>query len=96
LNCEEADLILFKAIVIVACKELKKISLEKLEDDALGRVKSTMCLRKMVKSLILTIPLSPALSFWLMCVRMEISTKVCGTNYGDFFTIFNAKNYLFL
>ena len=62
LDGKQTDLILIKTVVVIGKYQLVKISIKQFEYYTLCYWENTMCLRKIVKSLILTIPLIPALS----------------------------------
>jgi hypothetical protein len=72
LNCKDSDRILSESTVIVLRDELIEVAFEKLKRDALIRKRITICFLKMVKSLILTIPLRFCLSFSRILVSMVI------------------------
>ena len=84
--------ILIEPFEAIGCQQFIKIPIQQFKNDALNKSKNTMWFRNKRKSLILTIPLVFPLSFSLMCVKIEISTKVCWTRSFDFFTTFIARN----
>lgn len=72
LNSEYPNDIDIQAIVVVQDQKFIEVAIEQLEEYALNWWLCTIWSLKIVKSLILTIPLRLALSFSLICVSMDI------------------------